>query len=142
MIEVFQRSVNELDLSGVAFHPSPGRAEHLAINGVDVSVSCDAVAIANARSGVRVGQVFIRCAIGSEGDAAENRRADANGHLATIAHMHTALTLGDRGTPHATTSMVIDVPRRRVVRGPANSTLRVRNIEAACIMIAAVWPTI
>jgi len=38
--------------------------------------------------------------------------------------------------------MVIDVPRETVFRGPANIARRVANIEAACQMIAAVWPTV
>jgi hypothetical protein len=38
--------------------------------------------------------------------------------------------------------MVIDVSREVVIRGPVNSTRRVANIEAACGMIAAIWPTV
>lgn len=142
VIETFQRSVNELDFAGARFEPSPQRADLLEINGVSVSVACDAVAVVNHRSGPRVGEVFVRCAIGQDGDAAENRRAEANSHLATIAHMHAAAALAHMGTPHSPTSLVIDVPRRRVIRGPSNTTLRVRNIEAACFMIAAIWPTV
>lgn len=90
VIETFQRSVNELDLGGVRFEASPQRTEPLEINGVTISVASDAIAVANHRSGPRVGEVFIRCAIGQDGDAAENRRAEANSHLATIAHIHAA----------------------------------------------------
>lgn len=76
------------------------------------------------------------------GDAAENRRSVANGHLATIAHMHTLDYIADLGAPHPPTSIVVDVPREAVVRGPVNSARRIANIEAACAMIAAIWPTI
>ena len=142
VIEIFQRSVNALDLANVRFEAAPARTENIEINGVEVSVSSDATVLSSSRAGDRVGQLFIRCAIGIEGDAADNRRADANQHLATVAHLHSVATLGHRGTPHSPTSLVIDVPRERVVRGPVSTTLRVRNIEAACSMIAAVWPGI
>jgi hypothetical protein len=139
-IETFQRSVNALDLRNVRFMAAPARPDPIMIAGVEVSVFPDALAVTPHRDGDRVGQLFIRCAVGGEGDAAENRRADANQHLATIAHMHTVQHLQHLGTPHSPSSVVIDVTRQRVYRGPVNTTLRVRNIEAACGMIAAVWP--
>lgn len=142
VIETYQRSANALELDGVRFVAPLQNLPSLMIGGVEVSVFPEAVAYAAARAGERVGSVFVRCAIGGEGDAAANRRAEANRHLATLAHMHTAEHLGNLGTPHAPTSMVIDVPRVRVTRGPANINLRVRNIEAACGMIAAIWPTV
>ena len=143
VIETFQRSVNALGLSGARYEAPPRPSQSLTISGVEVSVSPDAVSRVSVRGGRdRVGEVFIRCAIGTAGDAAENRRADANGHLATIAHMHTVQYLNGLGDPHAQTSMVIDVSRGLIVRGPASTTRRVANITAACAMIAAIWPTI
>jgi hypothetical protein len=141
-IQTFQRSVNALDLRNVRFVASPRDSQPLMINGVEVSVSSDALSFTNHRDGDRVGQLFVRCAIGGEGDAAENRRADANQHLATIAHMHTSEYLTARGTPHSPTSVVVDVMRGRAYRGPVSTTLRVRNIEAACRMISAIWADI
>jgi hypothetical protein len=138
----FQRSVNQLDLEDVTFEPALQRPQSLMIRDVEISVSCDAVAIVASRNGPRVGEVFVRCAIGNDGDAAENRRLEASGHLATVAHIHATAHLAERGTPHSPSSMVIDVPRQRVIRGPASTTARVRNIEAACGMISAVWPTV
>lgn len=139
VIETFQRSVNALNLWGVRYEPAPQRPATLAISGVEVSVFPDAIAF---RGGERIGEVFIRCTIGAGNDNAENRRLEANGHLAVIAHMHTVATLSERGTPHAPTSMTIDVPRQRVVYGPPSTTMRVRQIETACAMIAAIWPTV
>lgn len=142
VIRAFQGTLNELGLGGIRFDLPPARPPTLVINGVEISVFPDLIAHVPSRNGERVGSVFIRCTIGGDGDAAENRRADANIHLATIAHMHSVETLDSRGTPHSQASLVIDVPRVRVTRGPTNTTLRVRNIEAACSMIAAIWPTI
>ena len=140
VIEAFQGATNELDLWNAEYSaprlPSPA----LNINGVEISVSPDAIVRDRRRDDVRVGQVFIRCTIGQGGDAAEGRRAEANGHLATIAHLHAAQYLADMGTPHAPVSMVVDVSRGVIVRGPVNSARRIANIEAACAMIAAVWP--
>jgi hypothetical protein len=112
------------------------------INGVEISVFPDVVASIQHKGDGRVGQVFIRCAIAKEGDIHENRRSAANGHLATIAHMHAMQYLTHLGMPHAPTSMVIDVPRQAIVRGSPNYAQRVANIEAACTMIAAIWPGI
>ncbi|MBB4098504.1 hypothetical protein GGR46_002068 [Sphingomonas kyeonggiensis] len=142
VIEAFQRATNELDLWGTEYREPQLPSPTLNIAGVEISVSPDVVALSRGRTDDRVGQAFIRCTIGTPGDAAENRRAEANGHLATIAHLHTAQYLAYLGTPHAPTSMVIDVPRRAVVRGPVNSARRIANIEAACAMIAAVWPVV
>jgi hypothetical protein len=143
VIETFQRGVNALDLAGVHFEAPPTPSVSLTIAGVEVTVWPDAIARVTTRSGEsRVGEVFIRCTIGPQSDGAENRRSEANGHLATIAHVHAATHMQHLGTPHSPTSMVIDVSRQTVVRGPANIARRVANIETACAMIAAIWPTV
>lgn len=142
VIERFQSAANELDVWDAAYAEPRLPSTSLNVAGVEISVSPDLIVTVRRRDQVRVGQVFVRCAIGTAGDAAENRRAEANGHLATIAHMHTSQYLADIGLPYAPTSMVIDVSRESVVRGPVNSARRIANIEAACAMIAAIWPTI
>lgn len=140
VVETFQRTVNALNLwAGVRYEAAPQRPVPLSISGVEVSVYPDAIAY---RGGERVGEAFIRCTIGGNNDSAENRRLEANGHLAVIAHMHAVAHLGPRGTPHSPTSMTIDVPRERVVCGPASTTTRVRQVETVCQMIAAIWPTV
>lgn len=142
VIEAFQRSTNELDLWNAEYQAPRLPVQALNIRGVEISVAPDAIAVSHRRNEVRVGQVFIRCTIGTPGDAAQGRRSEANGILATIAHLHTLHYLADLGTPHAPTSVVVDVPRSTVVRGPVNSARRIANIEAACGMIAAIWPNI
>lgn len=140
VIDTFQRASNALDLWGVEYreprHPSPP----LNIGGVEISVSPELIAIDGRRG--RVGQAFVRCTIGQGGEAAEGRRAEANTNLATIAHIHTQQYLGDLGQAHPQTSMVVDVSRENVYRAPANSARRIANIEAACAMIAAIWPNV
>lgn len=140
VIEVFQRASNVLDVWGPEYREPRQPSPPLNINGVEISVAPDALVIDNRRE--RVGQAFIRCTIGTAGEAAENRRAEANVNLATIAHMHTRQYLEDLGQPHPQTSLVIDVSRENVFRAPANSARRIANIEAACAMIAAIWPTV
>lgn len=142
VIEAFQQAQNQMDLWQHQYSEPAQRSPSLNIRGVEVSVFPDVVASIQQRGVDRVGQVFIRCTIGQTTDVAENRRAEANGHLATIAHMHTMQYLAHLGTPHAPTSIVIDVPRQTLVRGSANYARRVANIETACQMIAAIWPTI
>ncbi|WP_172267234.1 hypothetical protein [Caulobacter sp. RHG1] len=140
VINTFQRSVNALGLwGGLRYEAAPQRPASMMVSGVEISVYPDAIAH---RGGDRVGQAFIRCTIGGSNDSAENRRQEANSHLAVISHMHAVAHLGHRGTPHAPTSMTIDVPRQRVVYGPSSTTMRVRQVETACAMIAAIWPTI
>ncbi|MDB5451698.1 MAG: hypothetical protein JWO33_276 [Caulobacteraceae bacterium] len=142
VIQTFQRTVNALNFYGAQFLPAALPPSSMLIAGVEVSVAPDAVARIARAGEQRVGEVFIRCTIGTTGDAAENRRAEANGHLATIAHMHAVTHIAHLGAPYSPASMVIDVPRGVVVPGPANTTRRVRNIEDACRMIAAIWPTV
>jgi hypothetical protein len=142
VILAFQQAQNQMDLWQHEYQEPTIPSPSLNINGVEISVFPDVVASIQQRAAARIGQVFIRCTIGQASDVAENRRAAANGHLATIAHMHTMQYLAHTGTPHAPTSMVIDVPRQTVVRGSVNFAQRVANIEAACIMIAAVWPSV
>jgi len=142
VIQTFQRTVNAIELNGRRFDAAPHPSPPLTISGVEVTVWPDAIALVDGRDSSRVGEVFIRCTIGASGDAAENRRSEANGHLATIAHMHAVANLQHLGTPHSPTSMVLDVSRNVVVSGPASTTRRVANIQAACGMIAAIWPTV
>ena len=140
VIESFQRGSNALDVWGPEYREPRQPSPSLNINGVEISVVPDALVLDNRRE--RVGQAFIRCTIGNTGEAAENRRAEANVNLATLAHMHTDQYLADLGQPHPQTSLVIDVSRQNVFRAPANSARRIANIEAACSMIAAIWPTV
>lgn len=139
-IQRFQLTANALDIWQSEYREPRIPSPSLNINGVEVSVASDALVIDNRRG--RVGQAFIRCTIGTGGDAAENRRQEANVQLATIAHMHALQYLADLGQPHPQTSLVIDVSRETIFRAPANSARRIANIEAACAMIAAVWPAI
>ena len=132
VIQTFQRTVNGLNLwAGVRYEAAPQRPQTLPISGVEISVFPDAISY---RGGERVGEVFVRCTIGGTNDSAENRRQEANSHLAVIAHMHAVAHMGHRGTPHSPTSMTIDVP--------PSTTMRVRQLETACAMIAAIWPTV
>lgn len=140
VIDRFQRTSNALEIWDAEYREPRQPSPPLNINGVEVSVAPDALVLDNRRQ--RVGQAFIRCTIGTGGDAAENRRQEANVQLATIAHMHTTQYLTDLGQPHPQTSLVIDVSRESVFRAPANSARRIANIEAACAMIAAIWPTV
>ena len=141
VINAYVNGSNLLDIGGVRFEAPPNSNASLMIEGVEITMWPDAIAKTSVKSGGdRVGAVFIRCAIGSAGETAENRRAEARGHLATIAHMHALEALGHLGTPHPSSSMVIDVPRSVVVRAPVNIARRVANIHAACQMIAAYWP--
>lgn len=142
VIEAFQQAQNRMDLWQHRYEEPTVPSPSMNISGVEVSVFPDIVASIQQRGVNRVGQVFIRCAIGQTTDVAENRRAEANSHLATIAHMHTMQYLQHLGSPHAPTSIVIDVPRQAIVRGPVNYARRVANIETACQMIAAIWPTV
>ena len=143
VIEVFQRSANALDIVDMRFEPTSSNENLMDIEGVEVSSWPDAITFQTPRRGdVRVGELFIRCAIGLSGDAAQERRTEANRLLATIAHIHASRTLTHLGDVYASASLVLDVPRGLVVRGPTNATRRVANIEAACRMIAARWPTI
>lgn len=140
VIQTFQRTVNALNLwSGLRYEAAPQRVPTMTRAGVEISVFPDAISY---RGGERVGEVFIRCTIGETNDNAENRRQEANSHLAVIAHMHAVAEMGHRGTPHSPTSLVIDVPRSRAVYGPPSTTMRVRQVETACAMIAAIWPTV
>lgn len=140
VIQTFQRTINALDVQGYRYEVPKNQNSVMAVSGVEISVWPDAIAQATVRGVNRIGEVFLRCTIGIPGDAAEDRRSEANGHLATIAHMHTIHALAERGTPHAPSSMVIDVSRELVVRGSVNISRRVANIETACTMIAAIWP--
>lgn len=142
VIEQFQRSANALEIWQSEYEEPPARPAPLNINGVEISVYPDVLALAQVRGDNRVGQVFIRCTIGQSGEPAENRRVEANNYLATIAHIHATHYLEHRGNPYAPSSFVLDVPRRRVTRAPANNARRISNIEMACTMIAALWPTI
>lgn len=140
VIQTFQRTVNSLDFGNAQFDAPINPAPPLSIAGVEISVWPDATTRIGSRSGERIGQLFVRCAMGGAGEAAASRRAEANAHLATIAHMHAADHLSHLGTVHAPSSMVLDVPREHVVRGSTSIARRVANIEAACEMIAAIWP--
>lgn len=140
VIQTFERTINALDFGNARFDAPLTPAPPLVIAGVEISVWPDATTHIDNRSGERIGQLFVRCAMGSPGEAAGVRRAEANAHLATIAHMHAAGHLAHLGAVHAPCSMVLDVPRGNVIRGSSSVARRVANIEAACEMIAALWP--
>lgn len=141
VLEAFNQHRNQFDFGGARFEATD-KPPSLVINGVEISVVPDAICISASKQGARVGQLFIRCAAGDKGEAAQGRRVESNAHLCTIAHMSTVANLSDKGTPYGPASMVIDVQRGKLYKGSSNTITRVRNIEASCAMIEAVWPKI
>lgn len=136
-----QRMRNQL--SAFQFIAAPARQPKLVIEGVQVSIHADLLAIGE-RSGVgQIGAAVLRMTQSdTDSDLAVQRRREMGTYVATLARAHTEANLAGNRTAINRLCMSIDVQHGEVFVAPNSTTRRMNDLANACRFIAALWPTI
>ncbi len=143
VIGAIQRLSNQL--AGFDFHPAPADQPKLMINGVTVSVRADLILHGSRRGEEQIGAAVLRMtADDASTDAARDKRRNMGLYVATLIRMHLDQNLmaGSNRLPSNRLCLSIDVQHGEAFAAPVNNTRRINDLESACRMITAVWPSI
>jgi len=126
-------------ISRFTFLKAPYRQPKLEIEGVDISVKADVLVRGKDN---RIGAAVLRM---TKNDASSpskiSRREKMGKYAATIVRRHVEQNLVKQGQKiDPKLCMSIDVQYGEVFFCPPATTQRIKNVENACQMIAAVWP--
>ncbi|MDP3602884.1 MAG: hypothetical protein Q8R85_17130 [Bosea sp. (in: a-proteobacteria)] len=131
-------------LAGLECVLAPANQERLNIFGVDVSVNCDILIHRTRRDQNEVGGALFRLTKPEE-DASERslqRRREMAGYAAALVLMHITEHHAANRTPNGSLCLSIDVQSGDAHDATRAFATRRQNIENACRVIAAVWPTV
>lgn len=130
-------------VKGYDFHPAPAKQSKLVISGVEVSVHADLL-VHGAKKGVEeFGAAVLRMTQDdAETDAAKAKRKEMGLFVATLARLHVENSFESNRQPANRLCMSIDVQHGELFVAPDSNSQRIKNIEAACQMIAMVWPSV
>lgn len=130
-------------LRGFDFQPAPADQPKLRISGVEVSVRADMLVHGSVRAQEQIGAAVLRMTLdNAETEAAKALRREVGTYVATLARFHTDQHLAGDRQPANRLCMSIDVQHGEVFAAPNANTRRMNDIENACRMIAAIWPSI
>jgi hypothetical protein len=143
-IEVI-RSIQAMQnkLGGFRFSEAPQEQQQLYISGVTVSVRLDLFVHGASRSADQIGGAILRF---TQDDAdtenAKSRRREMGMHVAALARMHLERNFEFEAQIANRLCMSIDVRHGECFASPASNARRISDIENACRVIAAIWPTV
>lgn len=130
-------------LGPLDFHRAPKKQSKLVISGVTISVRADLIVHGASKGKEQYGAAILRMTQDDAStDAAKSKRRDMGLYVAAIASLHATENIQSNREPANRLSMSIDVQHGEVFQAKTSNTQRISNLENACAMIAAMWPTI
>ncbi len=131
-------------LASFDFYAAPQKQPKLTLSGVTVSAHADLMLRAATKGKQQYGAAILRMTQDdADTDGAKSKRSEMGQYVATLARLHAEANLGDKSREIANKlCLSIDVQHREVFQAPASSSRRISNLQSACIMIAALWPTV
>lgn len=134
--------VSGIDCQGVKI-PRPARAfDHLLMEDVRVSVQPEVVFSMVHRGATRFGGVMVNF---SKGEASSLSRKSgkytAGDYAAFLVFQMLALHFGQQGGPRYANCFAVDVYRDEIYSAPQSHVTMLKNVQAACRMIALQWNT-
>lgn len=144
-LDDFEGGQNALGLGGTRTEAPPAGIPPLSIEGVQVSVTLDAMVRAtHPRRGAVAGGVLLRMSKGqdAETDGAAARRQELGTTAAVLVYIFARERLSLYGQARPDLCVSVDVQRQEAYAAPASFRMRENNIRAACRAIAARWGSI
>lgn len=130
-------------LKGLTFLPSPKEQPKLDVSGVIVSVRADLLVEGVHKGNEQRGAAVFRMTVDdADSDAAKSKRKEMGQYVATVVRMHADQNIKSNHKLANRLCMSIDVQHKDVFLAPESITNRIKNIQSACQMIAALWPTL
>lgn len=144
-LEVFERSLNALEIHGLNFEHSPA-VPPLKMEGVAVSVQPTArIRVRRTRGHDLVGAIVLDVAKGIEPktEASKARCIRAMLHSAILVHQQVGMgSVGEDERPSADHAIVFHAHRQERVCAPGNHRKMLRNMEAVCRTVARQWKSL
>jgi hypothetical protein len=130
-------------LKGHNFLLAPKEQGKLQVSGVTVSVRADLI-VEGVHKGIeqRGAAVFRMTVDDADSEAAKSKRKEMGLYVATIVRMHADQNIKSNRDLANKLCMSIDVQHKEVFLAPDAIAQRIKNLQSACQMIAALWPTI
>jgi len=125
------------------FHPSPPSLNKLVLSGVEISIRSDLLVYGEARGKGQIGSAIFRMTQDdADTDEAKEKRKDMGLYVATLALRQLSEAPPSNREVAARLCMSIDIQHGEVFIAPVANARRMNDVENACLMIAAIWPTI
>ena len=138
VLDALQGMSNQL--AGYQFIKAPATQPKLSIHGVEVSVYADFILHGSEKGVEQVGAAMLRMTQDdSSTDAAKEKRKNMGLYVATLLRMHVDQNLKGNRQPANRLCMSIDVQHGEAFQAPKATAQRMKDINAACQMIAALW---
>lgn len=131
-LETFESMLDDINLMGAKPTLGAHKANPITYQGVDVSVRPDVILESNAG----VGGLKLHFPKGNPLNAV------AAGYVSAMIHEYVKQQLGDKGTASSKLCMVVDVASGKFFPGVTSTKARLKEVEAGCGEVAALWPSI
>ncbi len=139
VLHAIQSMQNEL--APLAFVPAPRNQRKLILSGVEVSVQLDMLIHGRTRGAEQIGAAVLRMTKDDGATAsARDRRKRMGLYAAALIRRHVEENISSDRQPANKLCMSIDVQRGELFRAPPSVARRMRDLEYACRVIAALWP--
>lgn len=130
-------------LGSFDFREAPRDQQKLLLAGVEVSVRADLLVFGATKAEEQIGAAVLRLTMDdADTEAARERRRQMGIYVATLARLHVDQNIQSNRTPANRLCLSIDVQHGEVFPAPNANSRRVSDLENACRMIAALWPTL
>ncbi len=135
-IETFTGLINDLDLSGLACRLGSHNPPRMPIRNVEVSVRPEVILSRPAKGGRQVGALKLHF------PKTNPLTEDMAGYVSAVAARFCDAYLADEGVADSRLCFVLDLASARVYPGVKSTTLRMKDVDAACDQIFNLWDTI
>lgn len=130
-------------LKAYDFQPSPHKQPKLVLSGVEVSVHADLLVHGSKKGTEEFGAAILRMTQDdADTETAKSKRKEMGQYVACLARLHAEKNIPSNRKVANRLCMSIDVQHREVFVAPDSNSQRLKNLESACQVIAAVWPTV
>jgi hypothetical protein len=135
-IETFMSLIDDLDLSGLACRLGSHNPPRMPIRNVEVSVRPEVILSRSAKGGRKVGALKLHF------PKTNPLSEEAAGYISAIAARFCDVYLADEGVAASQLCFVLDLASSRIYPGVKSTTLRLKDVDAACDQIFNLWDTI
>jgi hypothetical protein len=136
-LESFLQMLDDIDLKGSATRLGDQSPPRLTIHGVEISVRPEVILSAVGKS-----QAPLVGALKLHFPRTFSLNEDSAGYASAILQEWCKVHLSDEGAVNGAMCCVVDVGSQTVYPGVKATTARMKDVEAICQNIAALWPTI
>lgn len=124
------------------FVKASGRSHIMLICGVEVSVRLDLLVHDNSKGKDQIGAAVLKMNKDATTPVTLQRRKDAGGYAAALIWLYVSQHLHTNRIPVNRLCMSIDVRHGKAFIAPPRNSRRIKDIEAACTAIAALWDVV